>query len=126
MNRWVKSARRWLEGRTRFVTYGAPVNGMNSTTQPAPVELEAIWQRALSGIAEAEPGSASYAELSNADRMWLRLTRPLGLAGGTARLAAPNDFTKTLIEGRLSELLRAALTRELHQNVAVAVTVESL
>ena len=89
---------------------------------PAPQDwqpdLVGLWQQVLAGLADES--------LSSADRAWLRLTRPLGLLEGTAFLAAPNEFTKNLLEGRLSEILRRALAAELDRDVAVAVTVEAL
>jgi chromosomal replication initiator protein len=108
------------------VTNAAPVDapGWHGGTQP--VDLEEVWRRVLTAISDADPGSALHADLSNADRAWLRLTRPLGVADNTALLAAPNAFTKTLIEGRLGSLLRIALSNELNQDVVVAVTIESL
>jgi chromosomal replication initiator protein len=82
------------------------------------VDLNAVWQQVLAGLAEAD--------LSSSDRAWLRLTRPLGLADDTALLAAPNDFTKNLIEGRLRDLLSSTLGAALRRPIVVAVTVEAL
>jgi chromosomal replication initiator protein len=85
---------------------------------PGSEELLVAWRRALAGLAEET--------LSGADRAWLRLTRPVALVEGTALLAAPNDFTKDLLETRLRGALATALAAELGRDVQVAVTVEAL
>jgi len=108
------------------VTHAAPADAHGWQAEAAGPDLDEVWRRVLAGISEVGPGAALHADLSNADRAWLRLTRPLGLAGNTALLAAPNSFTKTLIEGRLGGLLREALSNELGRDVIVAVTVEAL
>jgi chromosomal replication initiator protein len=84
----------------------------------AGVDLNTVWQQVLAGLAGAE--------LSSSDRAWLRLTRPLGLADDTALLAAPNEFTKNLIEGRLRDLLSSILGVALGRPIVVAVIVEAL
>jgi len=84
-----------------------------------PTDLLRIWRDVLTGLAiDAEE------PVSPPERAWLRLTRPLGLVGGTALLAAPNDFTKDLLETRFRSLVTAALSRALGTDVRVAVTVE--
>jgi chromosomal replication initiator protein len=80
--------------------------------------LTPVWQSVLAGLADST--------LSSSDRAWLRLTRPLGLADNTALLAAPNVFTKGLIEGRLRDLIGSALSKQLGEPVVIAVTVEAL
>ncbi len=94
-----------------------------STAEPAfgtdpTVDLAPIWQEVLAGLAETD--------LSPSDRTWLRLTRPVGFADETALLAAPNEFTKNIIEGPLRDILGSALAYHLRRPVVVAVTVEAL
>ena len=108
------------------VTHAAQVDASEWRAEPEGPDFEEVWQRIVAGISEAGPDSAMHADISNADRAWLRLTRPLGLADNTALLAAPNNFTKALIEDRLGDVLRHALSKELGRDVVVAVTVESL
>ena len=43
-------------------------------------------------------------------RAWLRTTRPLGLLDDTALLAAPNEFTKDVLETRLRPMITTALS----------------
>ncbi|HEX7355674.1 MAG TPA: chromosomal replication initiator protein DnaA [Mycobacteriales bacterium] len=81
-------------------------------------ELGAAWPRAVAGLTEDA--------LTGADRAWLRLTRPVALVEGTALLAAPNTFTKELLDTRLRPALATALAAELGHEVQVAVTVEAL
>jgi chromosomal replication initiator protein len=57
-------------------------------------------------------------------RAWLRTTRPLGLLDGTALLAAPNEFTKDVLETRLRPMITTALSELLGRDIRVAVTVE--
>jgi len=78
-------------------------------------DLPAVWQRVLSAL--------DAAGLTPAERAWLRLTQPLGIMEGTLLLAAPNDFTKTLIDDRLRDSLREVFASELGPDMRVAVTV---
>ncbi|MDH4353714.1 MAG: chromosomal replication initiator protein DnaA [Actinomycetota bacterium] len=78
-------------------------------------DLATIWTKTLGTIAD---------ELGPQAQAFLRLTRPLGLVEDTALLAAPNDFTKDLIEARLRPHVVEVLSRELGRDVRIAVTVE--
>jgi chromosomal replication initiator protein len=78
-------------------------------------DLGTIWTKALATLAD-EVGPQAQA--------FLRLTRPLGLVEDTALLAAPNEFTKDLIEARLRPQVIDVLSRELGRDVRIAVTVE--
>ena len=88
---------------------------------PAPegtADLVAVWRRALDGL---EDGA-----LSPQNRAWVQLTRPLGLVEDTALLAAPNEFTKDLLDTRYRELIAEALSTQLGREIRVAVTVQPL
>jgi chromosomal replication initiator protein len=78
-------------------------------------DLSAIWAQALGTLAD---------EIGPQAQAFLRLTRPLGLVEDTALLAAPNEFTKDLIEARLRVQVTDVLSRELGRDVRIAVTVE--
>jgi chromosomal replication initiator protein len=78
-------------------------------------DLVAVWSRALGTLAD-EVGPQAQA--------FLTLTRPIGVVEDTALLAAPNDFTKELIESRLRTAVTEVLSRELGREVRIAVTVE--
>jgi chromosomal replication initiator protein len=80
------------------------------------VDLETLWSHAIDGLADSA--------ISRQQRAWLRTTRPLGLLDDTALLAAPNDFTKDVLETRLRPLITAALSALLGRDIRVAVTVE--
>jgi chromosomal replication initiator protein len=80
------------------------------------VDLEALWSHAIDGLADSA--------VTPQQRAWLRTTRPLGLLDDTALLAAPNDFTKDVLETRLRPLITAALSALLGRDIRVAVTVE--
>ena len=78
-------------------------------------DLTIVWTRVLETLAdEAGPHAGAF----------LKLTRPLGLVEDTALLAAPNEFTKDLIESRLRPHVTDVLSRELGRDVRIAVTVE--
>ncbi|PZS05826.1 MAG: chromosomal replication initiator protein DnaA [Pseudonocardiales bacterium] len=79
-------------------------------------DLDAIWAHAIDGLGGAE--------LSQQDRAWLRLTRPLGLVGDTVLLAAPTSFVKSVLETRLHGPIATSLADGLRRTVGVAVTVE--
>ena len=78
-------------------------------------DLAAVWNRVLDTLAdEASPQANAF----------LKLTRPVGVVEDTALLAAPNEFTKDLIESRLRPQVTEVLSRELGREVRIAVTVE--
>ena len=81
-------------------------------------DLSAVWEQAVAGMADSA--------LSGQQRAWLRLTRPLGLVQDTALLAAPNEFTKELLDSRLRPFLSTALSTAYGREIRVAVTVEHL
>ena len=85
---------------------------------PGGQDLPAVWQRAIGSLA----GDA----LSRQHRAWVDLTRPLGLVGDTALLAAPNEFAKDVLDSRLRPLLAGALSAAYGRDIRVAVTVEPL
>ena len=57
-------------------------------------------------------------------RAFVALTRPLGLVEDTALIAAPNDFTKDVLETRLRPVVTAALSAQLGRDIRLAVTVD--
>jgi len=86
----------------------------------AGARLASVWDEVVAGLAGDGGGGMGPRE-----RAWLRLTRPLGVVGGTALLAAPNEFTKDLLETRFRPLLASALSEALHADARFAVTVEA-
>jgi chromosomal replication initiator protein len=80
------------------------------------VDLESLWAHAIEGLADST--------VTPQQRAWLRTTRPLGLLDGTALLAAPNEFTKDVLETRLRPMITTALSDLLGREIRVAVTVE--
>ncbi|HVE98061.1 MAG TPA: chromosomal replication initiator protein DnaA [Mycobacteriales bacterium] len=82
------------------------------------LDLVAVWQRCLASLGDGV--------LSPQNRAWIGLTRPLGLVENTALLAAPNEFTKDLLDSRYRALIADALSAQLGEPVQVAVTVQPL
>ena len=80
------------------------------------VDLESLWAHAIEGLADST--------VTPQQRAWLRTTRALGLLDGTALLAAPNEFTKDVLETRLRPMITTALSELLGREIRVAVTVE--
>ena len=92
---------------------------MPTETDAGPeIDLTAVWERAVTRLAEDA--------LSPQQRAWLRLTQPLALVQDTAVLATPNEFTRDLLESRLRPMIVDALSQELDREIRVAVTVEEL
>ncbi|MCA1824069.1 MAG: ATP-binding protein, partial [Frankia sp.] len=82
------------------------------------VDLVAVWTRCLDGLTDGA--------MTAQNRAWISLTRPLGLVEDTALLAAPNEFTKDLLDTRYRPLIAAALSEQLGREIQVAVTVQPL
>ncbi|WP_233571330.1 chromosomal replication initiator protein DnaA [Nocardiopsis sp. Huas11] len=75
-----------------------------------------VWSSVLDGIDnDALPAH---------QRAWLPQTRPLGLIEDTALIAAPNEFTKKVLETRLYPAISRALSAHLGRDIRVAVTVD--
>ncbi|MFZ8926719.1 MAG: chromosomal replication initiation protein DnaA, partial [Candidatus Nanopelagicales bacterium] len=79
-------------------------------------ELADLWVKALESLGDGT--------LTPQQRAFVALTRPLGLVEDTALIAAPNDFTKDVLETRLRPVVTAALTAQLGREVRLAVTVD--
>jgi chromosomal replication initiator protein len=96
-----------------------PVAG--GATAPAPdpgppEELIRGWERARQSLTNEG--------LSVQQGAWLGLTKPLGLVGDTALIAAPNEFTKDLLSSRLRDYLTTALSAAMGRELRVAVVVD--
>ncbi len=90
--------------------------GDDAVTDPGLVDISEAWQRARTRF-DTEERRPQH-------RVWISMTRPLGLVQNTALLAAPNPFAKDYLEKRLQPLIAEALTAELGRDINVAVTVE--
>lgn len=82
----------------------------------AQTNLAAVWASVLNNL--------DNSEFPPQQRAWLLQTRPLGLIEDTALLAAPNDFSKDVLENRLRSTITHALSAELGREIRVAVTVD--
>ncbi|WP_308190581.1 chromosomal replication initiator protein DnaA [Streptomyces sp. HPF1205] len=82
-------------------------------------DLAAVWPRVLQKLlVESE-------DLKPKDAEWLKRTQPLALVAGTAVLSAPNEFAKSVLEGRLMPLITDVLSREFGHPVGIAIAVAS-
>ncbi len=89
-----------------------------------PGDLGQVWNRVIADLSGASAGSGAPA-LSQQQRAFLRLTRPLGLIDGTALLAAPSEFAKDTIERTLRRPISEVLGRHLGVSVNLAVVVDA-
>ncbi len=80
------------------------------------LDLNDVWSRAIDSLAEGS--------MSPQQKAFVALTRPLGLLEDTALVAAPNDFTKDVLETRLRPMVVAALSAVIGREVRIAVTVD--
>jgi chromosomal replication initiator protein len=79
-------------------------------------ELEDLWAKVLESLGDGT--------LTPQQKAFVSLTRPLAVVEDTALIAAPNDFTKDVLETRLRPVVTAALTAQLGFEVRLAVTVD--
>ncbi|WP_369140201.1 chromosomal replication initiator protein DnaA [Modestobacter versicolor] len=83
----------------------------------SPVDLATVWDQIRERLATS---------LSPQQNALLNLTRPLGLVEDTAVLAAPNEFTQTVLESRMRMQLAEALSAEFGRSIRVAVQLEDV
>ena len=79
-------------------------------------ELTAMWNAALNTLSDGI--------LSPQQKAFVSLTRPLGLVGDTVLIAAPNEFTKDVLETRLRPLVSSALSEIVGRGIRLALTVD--
>ena len=80
------------------------------------IDLAQVWDATLNSL--------SSGTLTAQQRAFVALTRPLGIVGDTALIAAPNEFTKDVLESRLSPVVCDALSQILGREMRIAVTVD--
>src|SRR4051812_33688936 len=81
----------------------------------ATLDLATVWDQIRERLAPS---------LSPQQNAMLNLTRPLGLVEDTAVLAAPNEFTQTVLESRMRRVLAEALSERFGRDIRVAVQLE--
>jgi len=81
-----------------------------------PADLTEVWATAIASLADGS--------LTPQQRAFVALTRPLGLVEDTALIAAPNEFTKDVLETRLRPMVVEALSATLGREIRLAVTVD--
>ena len=82
-----------------------------------PSDLSIAWAEALATLSDGT--------LTPQQRAFVALTRPLVLVEDTALIAAPNEFTKDVLETRLRPFVVRALSATLGREIRLAVTVDS-
>jgi chromosomal replication initiator protein len=84
---------------------------------PLHTDFTTVWARFLDEVAADD-------QIHPADRAFVGITVPLALVGDTALLAAPDEFTKGVLESKLRPLITSTLGRLLNQEIRIAVTVD--
>ncbi|MER6558580.1 chromosomal replication initiator protein DnaA [Streptomyces sp. NPDC001027] len=85
-----------------------------------PADLAAVWPRVLEQL--LGEGRAQGVEVK--DERWIRRCQPLALVADTALLAVPNEFAKSVLEGRLAPIVSETLSRECGRPIRIAITVD--
>ena len=80
------------------------------------IDLNEVWTRAIGGLGDDA--------LTAQQRAFVSLTRPLALVEDTALVAAPNEFTKDVLETRLRPLVVSALSNALGREIRLAISVD--
>lgn len=79
-------------------------------------ELAVVWGKALESLGDGT--------LTPQQKAFVTLTKPLALVGETFLLAAPNEFTKDVLETRLRPLVTTALSEAIGEEVRLAISVD--
>ncbi|MFJ9739439.1 chromosomal replication initiator protein DnaA [Streptomyces sp. NPDC101166] len=85
-----------------------------------PADLAAVWPRVLEHLLSNGRGQG----VETKDERWIRRCQPLALVADTALLAVPNEFAKTVLEGRLAPIVSETLSRECGRPIRIAITVD--
>src|SRR6476469_8203493 len=94
---------------------GSTAWGRNNGMADVTLDLATVWDQIRERLATS---------LSPQQNAMLNLTRPLGLVEDTAVLAAPNEFTQTVLESRMRRVLAEALSERFGRDIRVAVQLE--
>ena len=80
------------------------------------IDFNEVWTRAIGGLGDDA--------LTAQQRAFVSLTRPLALVEDTALVAAPNEFTKDVLETRLRPLVVSALSNAIGREIRLAISVD--
>lgn len=80
------------------------------------LDINDVWAQTVSTLSDGT--------LTPQQRAFVALTKPLGIVGDTALVAAPNEFTKDVLETRLRPMVVHALSVTLGRDIMLAVTVD--
>ena len=80
------------------------------------LDLTEVWTKTLNSLGDQG--------MTSQQRAFVALTRPLAIVEDTAVIAAPNEFTKDVLESKLRPLGVDALSATLGRDVRIAVTVD--
>jgi chromosomal replication initiator protein len=80
------------------------------------LDLTEVWTKTLNSLGDQG--------MTSQQRAFVALTRPLAIVEDTALIAAPNEFTKDVLESKLRPLVVDALSATIGRDVRLAVTVD--
>jgi chromosomal replication initiator protein len=80
------------------------------------LDLTEVWTKTLNSLGDQG--------MTSQQRAFVALTRPLAIVEDTALIAAPNEFTKDVLESKLRPLVVDALSATIGREVRLAVTVD--
>ncbi|WP_037601493.1 chromosomal replication initiator protein DnaA [Streptacidiphilus rugosus] len=81
-------------------------------------DLASAWARVVERL-------ASDPEVGAKDKHWLQQTHPMGMMHNTALLATPNEYGKSVLEGRLVQQITELLGQEFRRSILIAVVVDA-
>ncbi len=82
-------------------------------------DLAAVWPRVLEQLL------ADDQRVEAKDHRWLKACQALALVADTALLAAPNEYAKGVLEGRLLPMITEGLSHQFGRPIRIAITVDS-
>ncbi|MDI5970562.1 chromosomal replication initiator protein DnaA [Streptomyces sp. SL13] len=82
-------------------------------------DLAAVWPRVLEQLV------ADDQRVEAKDHRWLNACQALALVADTALLAAPNEYAKGVLEGRMLPVITEGLSREFGRSIRIAITVDA-
>ncbi|KAA0933610.1 chromosomal replication initiator protein DnaA [Streptomyces apricus] len=85
-----------------------------------PADLAAVWPRVVEQLLGDDRGQG----VETKDERWIKRCQPLALVADTALLAVPNEFAKSVLEGRLAPVVSDTLSRECGRPIRIAITVD--
>jgi chromosomal replication initiator protein len=82
------------------------------------IDLAAVWEQSIAGLGDEN--------VPPTQRIFLQMSRIIGVVNDTALIAAPSELAKDVMETRLRGQIVAALSQALGREIRIAVTIEEV